>query len=191
MGNDGSLDGLPSVRYNTPDFAGFNGSVSFAQEGNIDATVRHNATYGSFEVDGAVGYKFINNNAADPVDTADGTLFSSLSVQHASGLGATVAYTEQNLSRTSGPGISDPTGWYAKVGYSWDSFGIAADYSHYENPVAVATDNALNSFAIGAQWDITDGVMLGASYRRFSADVQNISNLQDIDVTMLGMKVTF
>lgn len=142
-------------------------------------------------MDSAAGYKFINTNDSTTTDVATGQTFASLSLRHDSGLGGTVGYTRQDVGPKSGSGIKSPEGYYAKLGYDWNAFGIAADWTRYENPIIDPTRNKLTSYGVGGQWNATDGITLGVAYHNFQADIAGVSNMQDIDVVMMGMKVVF
>lgn len=191
LGNDGALAAADSIRYNTPVFADFNGSLSIAQGGNVDATVRYAKDYGMVAVDAAIGHTFVNSATTTTGPVQEGTTLASFSAKHQSGLGATVAYGMQDYAHK-GAGVEDPEVYYAKVGYAWGPYGVAVDYGHGENPVvATATDHSMDSYGVGAEYAMGNGVTLGALFRNYSADVTGVSSIEDINLGVLNMKVKF
>lgn len=190
QGNDGSLAAADSIRVNTATFGGFNGSLSTSQGGNVDATIRYANAYGDFNVDSALGHSFINNNATTATNELVGATTGSLSVKHKSGLGATVAYTAQDLDNRSA-GVEEAEGYYGKVGYAWDAFGVAGEYGKFKNPIAVAADQEMDVYGLGAEYDLGHGVTTGALYRNLSADVSGISSIDDINIFTVSMRVKF
>lgn len=191
LGNDGALNGGDAIRYNSPVFADFNGSLSVAQGGNVDATVRYAKDFGMVAVDGAIGHTFVNSTTTTTGPVQEGVTLASLSAKHKSGLGATLAYGLQDYAHK-GAGVEDPEVFYAKVGYAWGPYGVAADYAKGKNPVvATATDHEMDSFGVGAEYALGNGVTLGALYRNYSADVTGVSNIEDINLGVMNMKVKF
>jgi hypothetical protein len=190
LGNNGDLDATDSIRVNTATFGGVNGSLSTSQGGNVDVTVRYANTFGDFSVDGAVGHKFVNDNATTASDEVTGATTGSVSVKHSSGLAATVAYATQDLDKKSA-GAKDPEGYYTKLGYAWDAFGVAAEYGQFKNPVAVAAEQTMDVYGVGAEYDLGHGVTTGALYRNLSADVDGISDIEDINIFTVSMRVKF
>lgn len=190
LGNDGSTATASSVRLNTAVFNGFNGSLSASQGGNMDAALRYANTFGEFDVDAALGHTFINNETSSTSNELTGATMGSASVRHSSGLGATVAYTTQHLDKQAA-GVDEAEGYYAKVGYAWGPYGVAAEYGKFQNPEASATDHEMDVYGIGAEHDLGNGITAGLLYRNFSADVDGVSNIEDIDVYTAALRVKF
>ncbi|MEC9292132.1 MAG: porin [Pseudomonadota bacterium] len=190
LGFNGDLEIADTIQYNTPVFEGFNASISAQQGGNIDTALRYEGEYEGFKVDSAIGMAFENDDATAANDILDTTLQAALSVAHESGLAGTVSYVKQSLDNKTA-GVEDPTGYYVKLGYGWDNYGIAVDYSKFSDPITTsATDNELSSYGVGGQVDMGHGVSLGATYRIYEADVTGVS-LDDIKVGAMTMKVKF
>jgi hypothetical protein len=187
-----------SVRYDSPIFAGFQGRASIAQGGDTDVGVYYDGGMGDFKVVGAAGY-YVNNDATDfrgaaittTTNNADKeNLAASLSVAHNSGLAGTVAYQRDTLDRQQ-TGISDPSTWYAKVGYAWDAYEVAADYGKAKDYLKVANSNdQVTAMGLGAQYNLTDGVSLAALYRNFDGK-QGATQLDDINMYGVNMRVKF
>jgi predicted porin len=187
-----------SVRYDSPIFSGFQGRASMAQGGDADVGVYYDGGMGDFKVAGAVGY-YMNNDATDfrgaaltsTSNNADkDNLAASVSVAHNSGLAGTVAYQRDSLDRQQS-GVSDPTTYYAKVGYAWDAYELAADYGKAEDYLKVAsTNDSVTSMGLGAQYHLVDGVSVAALYRNFDAK-QGATELDSINMYGVNMRVKF
>lgn len=190
MGQDGALDAADSIRYNSPVFMGFNGSLSVAQGGTIDGTLRYAGEIAGLQVDSALGHKWINNNTTTATNELVGQTLASVSAKHASGIGATLAYQGRSLDNES-VGVDEGQGWYGKVGYNWDAYGVAVDYAKFEDSVATATNNEMDVMGVGADYNMGNGVTVGAAYRKYDLDVAGLSGEQDIDVGVVTMKVKF
>ena len=195
LGMDGALDAADSIRYNSPVYMGFNGSVSVAQGGDVDATVRYAGTLGDFEVDSALGHKWnndgANNNATEATPNKDlGQTFASASVNHTSGLGVTMAYTAKDLDNKTA-GVEEGTGLYTKVGYQMGKIGLAVDYAQFEDTIVNATNNEMTAYGVGGDYNFGNGVTAGLLYRNYDADVAGISNNKAIDVVAATMRVKF
>lgn len=190
LGNDGNLDAADSIRFNSATYNGFNGSLSTSQGGNVDANIRYADTLGDFQIDSALGHKFVNDQDSAPSDQTTGVTLASVSVKHSSGLAASLSYEQEDLAHKSA-GVDDPTAYYGKVGYAWDAFGVAAEYGKFKNPVAVAANQTMNVYGVGGEYDLGHGVTAGALYRNLSADVAGISNIEDINVWAVAMRVKF
>ncbi|TKW60416.1 MAG: porin [Blastochloris viridis] len=190
LGNNGDLASANSVRFNTATYNGFNGSLSASQGGNMDAIIRYANSFGDFQIDTALGHTFVNDQTTTGSDELTGATSGSASVKHSSGLGATVAYTTQHLSNKSA-GVDEAEGYYGKVGYAWGAYGVAAEYGKFKNPVASATKQEMDVYGIGADRDLGNGVSVGGLYRNLSADVDGISNIEDINVYTVSMRVKF
>ena len=191
QGFDGSIELEDSIRYNSPVFNGFNLSVSTSQGGDIDSAIRYEGEYDAFQVKSALGYGWVNNQTATTGSTSTETILNAaVSVKHDSGLAGTVAYAAQSLENKA-TGNDDPTGYYVKLGYEWDNFGVAADWASFDDGiVATTTDHSLSSFGLGGQYDMGNGVSAGALYRYYEADISGV-NTDEINVFALNMNVKF
>lgn len=195
MGMDGALDSADSIRYNTPVYMGFNGSISAAQGGDVDATVRYAGTLGDFEIDSALGKKWNNDSANNNAPAATpnqntGQTLASASVKHTSGLGATVSYLSNELDNKTA-GVEEGTGLYTKVGYQMGKIGLAVDYAQYEDTIVNATNNEMTAYGVGGDYDFGNGVSAGLLYRNYDAEVAGISDNKAIDVVAATMRVKF
>ena len=187
----GNMDGPRdnSIRYDSPIVNGFQGRVAASQGGDVDAGVFYDGAFEGFKVKGALGYQ-MNGDRAAGATAADSTLSGSVSVAMDNGLAATLAAGSQALENEAA-GQDDPMYYYAKVGYSWDQFEVAADYGNYENfNVATAADEEASTFGLAAQMNMGHGVSLSALYRNFDADITG-TDTDSIDLYGVNMRVKF
>lgn len=191
-----------SLRYDSPIFAGFQGRASIAQGGDLDASVFYDGGWGDFKIAGAAGYYWNNDDttlrapgtaggiSTNTPNAEEGHSVASLSVAHNSGLAATVAWQSDELARK-GAAIDDPNTWYAKVGYSWDAYEVAADYGKAKDYLKVGgAKDELRAMGLAAQYNLTDGVSLAALYRNFDAEVTG-ADYEDINMYGVNMRVKF
>jgi len=190
LGNDGSLAATDSIRFNTATINGFNASLSASQGGNMDAAIRYAGAFGDFAIDTALAHSFVNDQATTATNEQTGITTASISAKHNSGLAGTFAYVTNHLDNKAA-GVEEAEGMYGKVGYAWDAYGVAAEYGKFKNPVAAATDHEMDVYGVGAEYNLGNGVTAGALYRNFSADVTGVSNIEDIDVYTVSMRVKF
>ncbi len=190
LGNNGDTALTNSVRFNSATYNGVNGSLSVSQGGNVDAALRYANTFGDFEIDTALGHSFVNDETSTATNEQTGATSGSASVKHTSGLGATIAYTTQHLSKKAS-GVDEAEGYYGKVGYAFGPYGVAAEYGKFKNPVATSTEHEMDVYGIGADRDLGNGVSVGGLYRNLSADVEGVSNIEDINIYTVSMRVKF
>lgn len=85
-----NMDGLSRderIRYDSPSFFGFTGSVSYIADGGGDFAARYNAQIDAFKLAAAAAYA----NPGSTSDTIDDQLDGSVSVLHDSGFNGTFA----------------------------------------------------------------------------------------------------
>ncbi|RYG58637.1 MAG: porin [Alphaproteobacteria bacterium] len=190
LGLNGDLAAADSIRFNSASYGGFNSSASVSQGGDADLTLRYANTYQDFEFDSAIGHTFNNDEDTSGTNELTGVTVGSASVKHSSGLGATVSYVTTHLSNRSA-GADNAEAYYAKVGYGWDAYGVAAEYGKYKNPIAVAADHEMDVYGLGAEYNLGQGVTTNALYRNLSADISGQRSIEDINVFTVGMRVKF
>ncbi len=169
-----------SVRYDSPIFAGFQARASVAQGGDTEGAVYYDGAAGDFKIKGAAGVRLVNSEATG--SDLKRQYAASVSAAHSSGLGATVAYDRADQRG------DDASAWYAKVGYAWDAFEVAADYGR--NKDFAIGDDKLESYGLGAQYNLGNGVSVAGLYRNYDAKVAGVS-AQDIDLYGVNMRVKF
>ncbi len=177
-----------SLRYDSPIFAGFQARASVQQGGDTDAAVYYDGAMGGFKVAAAAGVQYNNDTAqASNVAFVESNQGASLSVAHSTGLAATMAYQTQTLANKPAA-REEADSLYAKVGYSWDAFEVAADYGTDEN--FNATNDSLNAMGLGAQYNLGNGVSVAGLYRTFEADDLAVK-VDKIDIYGVNMRVKF
>lgn len=181
-----------SIRYDSPIFNGVQGRASIAQGGDMDVGAYYDGGMGDFKVAGAVG-AFFNNDAntvnANGINAYYG---ASLSAKHTSGLGATVAYLTGDREQKAN-GAEEGSTLYGKVGYTWDAFEVAADYSrnqHWRTAGVLLADDDMSSMGLAGQYNLADGVSVAALYRNFESDITATTH-DDIALYGVNMKVKF
>jgi len=192
------FDGLSRrnrVRYDSPDFGGFQLSGSLLSDGG-DVALRYAAKWGE-------DWKFAAAAAyADPQavsDTVDNQYNGSASILHSSGVNLTVAGGFQDLdSDALNPdGTSrddDPTFYYAKLGYraKWFEVGetrFSVDYARNDD-VAQDGDQA-RSAGLQVVQDFPEwGSEYYIGYRWYGLDRQ-LADFEDINALMTGVRVKF
>ncbi|MBI1308566.1 MAG: porin [Proteobacteria bacterium] len=179
-----------SVRYDSPIYAGFQGRASVAQGGDSELAAFYDGAYGDFKIKGAAGVQFVNSATTVATNQLTRQYTASVSVAHTSGLAATVAYSGQALDHKTA-GADEAEGWYAKVGYAWDAYEVAADYGQ-SNHFGSATLNSdkVKAVGLGAQYNMGNGVSVAALYRNLDADVTGTPT-ESIDLYGVNMRVKF
>ncbi len=185
----GGTDRSQVVRFDTAKVNGFSGKASIAQGGDIDASAQYENKFGGFDVLTTAGVKF-NNDSAAGTNTVDTRYIATATAKHESGFAGTIAYAKETLDRKTAT-AEEPDQWYAKLGYSWGNYEVAADYGVANNFGAVTTATSeITSYGLGGQYNMGNGVSLAGMYRNFDADVTG-SNLSDIDMFVANMRVKF
>ena len=192
------FDGLSRrnrIRYDSPDFWGFQLSGSLLSDGG-DVALRYAAKWGEdWEFVAALAY-------ADPQaisDTIDNQYNGSASILHRSGWNLTVAGGYQDLDSglqnpDGTPRDDDPTFYYAKLGYraKWFPVGetrFSVDYARNDD-VAQDGDEA-KSVGVQAVQDFPEwGTEYYIGYRWHQLDRQ-LADFNDINALMTGLRVKF
>ncbi len=177
------------VRYDSPIFNGFQVRVSTAQGGDVDTGVFYHGRVDEFAIKGGLGYVAFNDNTSAGVQ-AESQLSGSLSAKHDSGFGATVAYGQQEIENGVAGTNDDPTFYYVKLGYSWDAFEVAADYSKHENSAGIEGDE-LTYYGVAGQYNLGHGVSAAAYYKNFEFEDDTATNFDDMGVYGVNMRVKF
>ncbi|MFZ2587308.1 MAG: porin [Alphaproteobacteria bacterium] len=179
-----------SIRYDSPIFNGVQGRAAIAQGGDMDMGVYYDGGVGDFKV-AAAGSAFFNNDENTTATNVQSAVYTAAaSARHNSGLGATLGYASASLDKGV-VGANDPSQMYAKVGYAWDAFEVAADYTKSEHwRSATAASDKLTSMGVAAQYNVADGVSVAALLRNFDADVTGTAT-DAINLMGVNMRVKF
>lgn len=169
------------IAYNTPVVAGLQGRLSTSEGGDIQGGVFYKGKYDEFAVKASVGYELNEDRAS--TDTLESEVMGSVSVKHDSGIGATYAYGAEG--RDTG---AEADAHYFKVGYTFDAFEVAADYSFHDLDNTSSTEG--EAYGIGAQYNLGHGVSVAGAYRTMSVD-DNARKYDDIDLFLANVRVKF
>jgi len=171
-----------SVRYDSPIFNGFQARASVAQGGDSEGSVFYDGAVAGLKVKSAAGVRFNNSDTTAAAGSNPSREYvASVSAAHDSGLAGTLGYTKQD-------GGNDADAWYAKVGYAWDAYEVAADYGRSRDFNVDGTK--LNAYGLGAQYNMGNGVSVAGLYRKYDADLSG-TNPSDIDLYGVNMRVKF
>lgn len=182
-------DRVQTVRYDSPIFNGFQGRIAAAQGGDIDAAVLYSGKIDAFEVKGGVGYVAFNNAATAANNVLDDQWAGSISVKHDMGIGATIAYGEQNLDKKAA-GVDDPSFIYVKLGYTWDAFEVGADYTKASDMQIGTLDQEATAWGLAGQYNMGNGVSLAGLYRNLDLD-RTGTDTDSINLYALNLRVKF
>ena len=185
-----NLDGLSRddrIRYDTPEFGGFQLSTSAVAGGEADIALRYAAKMGDFKLKAAAAY-------SDPSSTSGGTdslINGSISVAHKSGGSLTFAAAD-----TEGKGAArEASYYYVKAGWTFTDLlpmgktSFSVDYTEMEDRAALGDEATSYSFA--GVHNISDfGTDLYLAYRRHELDRVG-TTFDDIDAVMTGARIKF
>lgn len=196
-------DRTETIRYDSPIFHGFQGRIAAAQGGTVDGAILYNGKIDAFQIAAGAGYVRKNDAASNQL-VYESQYSGVLSVKHDSGLGVTAAYGAQEFENPGQNVTDEPQFWYAKAGYSWDAFEVAADYAMYERAgrsvstaagftggdALVSRDLETTAYGVGGQYNMGHGVSVAAFYRNIEADVTGL-NVEDINLYGMNLRVKF
>lgn len=181
------------VRYDTPTYNGFTGSISWGKELLVvpdkleftDIAVKYANDYGDYKVDGRLGYQWIN--ATEDGDTDEEVASGSFAVLHTP--------TGLNFAFASGTADEDDSSYYyAKVGYiqNWFSLGSTAlSLDIYDGSDFDTDGSDSQSFSIAAVQNIDAyNLEVYAGYRAYEFDARG-TDYEDIDVFVVGARWKF
>jgi hypothetical protein len=185
-----NMDGLgrdERIRYDSPSFSGFIGSVSYIADGGGDLAVRYSAQMDTFKLAAAAAYA----NPGSTSDTIDEQLAGSVSVLHDSGFNGTFAMGTRDNKMD---GRDDAGFFYTKLGYRarWCPLGVtsmALDFGRYAD-ISADGDDA-DTFGFQMVQDIQEwGTEAYLGYRYHTLDSRG-ADYDDINAIMTGMRVKF
>ena len=181
-----NFDGLSRndrFRYDTPTFGGLTFSGSMTNGDAWEVATRFSNDFGSFgEIAAAVGYV----DTADREDPEYTQLGASLSWLHSSGFNMSVSYGTIDVD---GADDTDPLNYYGKIGYKFGMHAIAVEYGMTED-LAQKNDESSN-YGVAYVVKPWDGVEFYGTYRSYSLDRDDVSDIEDINLVMVGTRVKF
>lgn len=185
-----NMDGLgrdERIRYDSPSFGGFVGSVSYIADGGGDVALRYTARTDAFKLAAGAAYA----NPGSTSDRVDEQLAGSVSVLHDSGFNVTMALGTRDHKAA---GRDSGAFFYTKFGYQgrWCPLGVtalSADYGRYAD-IAVNGDDA-DVFGLQMVQDLQAwGSEAYLGYRLHQLD-RSAVDFDEIAAVMAGMRVKF
>jgi len=208
----GDCYGVPanSVRYDSPTFAGFSASAAWGEDDVWDIGLRYAGELHGFKVAAAVGYGEVSTHNHFPQGNLTGlgasgaSLFqpdsqytqAGLYVQHvATGLFGLVNYGNLDMGAGGTTDTRNSETWYVKGGLRqrWTPLGHTVLYGEYDhNDDGAASGSESQFWGLGAVQEIDAAAMsLWLSYREFSADPADGTNLDDFQMVKFGALINF
>jgi len=185
-----NFDGLgrrDRIRFDTPKWEGFYGSISFMGNSEWDAAVRYSRYLkGTGRLAAAVGWADYGNSSDSNGGRYNGQFSSSASMLFNSGLSVTASYAYRDQD---GNG-SEPTNLFGKIGYTFKKkHTVSAQYSRTEH-LARENDEG-DTFGLGYVFSPWASVEIYGTYYLHMLDRDGRGNIDDIDVVMAGARVKF
>ena len=185
-----NMDGLSRderVRYDSPTFYGFTGSVSYINDGGGDIAARYSAQISAFKLAAAAAF----SNPGSTSDTIDDQLAGSVSVLHDSGFNGTFAMGVRGHKPA---GRDDGGFFYTKFGYRarWCPLGVTSlslDYGRYSD-IGQDGDDA-DTIGLQMVQDLQEWGTEAYLGCRFHALDRNGTDYDNINAVMVGMRVKF
>ena len=175
------------IRYDTPDFGGFQIGTSLVDGGEWDLAASYNHEFSSLKL--ATSAVFANPSGTST--TTSNIINGSVSVLMSNGFNATFAAGKSKMKSAA---RNDPDFQYLKLGYiatltKLGSTSFAVDYGQYDE-VAQNNDDA-DAWALMFVQNISDwDTDLYGVYRNYGLK-RSGSNLDDIDAVLMGARVKF
>ena len=185
-----NFDGLSRddrIRYDTPSFSGFKGSVSAIEGGAADAAIRFAGEISGTKVVAAAAFANANSKDANDFTQYNG----SVSVLTPIGISVTAAAGTRDLDRVSG---DDPIFYYGKLGYTFDvvEFGatsVGIDYAAVDDLDQDGDEaRSYGIFAVQRYDKIGADLYIGARNHEFD---RPSANFDDVVAILVGAKVRF
>jgi predicted porin len=185
-----NFDGLSRddrIRYDTPSFSGFKGSVSTIEGGAVDAAIRFSGEIAGTKVVAATAWADASSKDANNFKQYNG----SVSVLTPMGISVTGAVGTRDPDSGTG---DDPLFYYAKLGYTFDavSFGstsVAIDYQAVDDLDQDGDEGqTYGAFMVQRYDKIGAELYLGA--RNHELDRPG-SNFDDVLAVLVGGRVRF
>lgn len=179
------------LRYDTPSFNGFTGSISYGEEELdqsddrefTDIALRYSHDFGDVLVDGQLGYQWIDDDDA----TDEEVLGGSIAMLHKP-TGVSMALASSRLDE------GDESYYYVKLGYQQDWFALgttALSIDLFEGSDYAIDGSDSTSWGLAAvQFIDAYNMELYASYRTYEFDATG-TDFEDIDVLLVGARWKF
>jgi hypothetical protein len=169
------------IRYDTPSFGGFQVTASHANDDKMDIGLRYGGNFNGVKVKAGVGYGKNEANAQRNVTKA------SIGFLLPMGLNFQVAMGERDLDTA---GRSDPTMMYYRVGYRSGATRVALslhDADDFSND-----GDEFTAISLGVVQVIEPlGAELYAGYSNLELTKTATTNIEDINIVTVGLRVNF
>ena len=174
------------IRYDTPSFGGFKVIVSHANDDKVAIGLKYGGNFNGVKVKANIGLD--QNEANADRDVTKG----SLGVLLPMGLNFQFAAGEKDLDTT---GRNDPTMKYYRVGYRFKNADMGETrigVSLHDNDDQAANGDSYQSLNFAVVQVIEPlGAELYAGYSNLSLTRTATTNIEDIDVVTVGLRVNF
>ena len=187
---DGTRTSL--VRYNTPNFAGFQAAVSQSNEQNTAAEVKFGGKFADFTVNAGMLYNNVGAKTATGSNAqVDAQWGGGISVGHASGISADFNYAELELDSS---GTRSPMSWGAGVNYAaaLTSAGTTTFRAAYSiSKDSILDGDELTGMMFGVDQGVSDGVNIYAGVQLDSVETTAATSYDDVTTVFAGTKIVF
>lgn len=181
------------VRYDTPSFVGFQGSVAFGQASFWDVGLTYGATYGDIQVAAAAQFAHAGGSAHPSESYGAG-----VAIKHTSGLSAGAHWGEEAGAGNNSAGVSNPEGsaWGVEAGYTTTAISNLGSTSfnviYVEADETTAVNYEAETISFHVAQKLPAGVDVFASYEQASFDDANAAtDLDDLTVFLVGTRLKF
>lgn len=203
-----------TVRYDSPEFAGFVASASWGEDDQWETALKYKGEFGDFKLNAAVGYGESTDNSVNKGQCSVGVgncqwWGAGALAQHApTGIYVYAGYAENEAELTAAQialnADDRATTWYVQIGVErkWNSLGKTNIFAEYREDdvglsVAAASSN-IEFWAAGIAQNIESAdITFYALYRHAEGDFINKGlaatpgNLDDLDMVITGAKINF
>lgn len=181
---DGGRD--DRIRYDSPTFYGFTGSMAAATDDAFDFALRYSRDYGVAKVASAVAYQ---NKAND--NSVDDVFNGSASVLLSNGLNFTLAGGVQSYDESA---RDDASFYGGKIGYQANIFQVGKtnfSIDYFKNEDVSQDGDDADSWALAVVQNVPDwGTDFYFAFRQYMYD-NDTENYDDINVVMTGARLKF
>lgn len=174
------------IRYDTPSFGGFKVSVSHANDDQVNAGLRYGGNFNGVKVKANLGYG--KNEANAQRNVTSGSIGFLLPM----GLNFQFAAGEKDLGVV---GRTDPTMKYYRVGYRAKNAGMGETrfaISYHDGDDFAADGDEYTAVSLAVVQVIEPlGAELYAGYSNLELTRTATTNIEDIDIVTVGLRVNF
>lgn len=190
----GFTDRFDLISYVSPEVNGFAFSAAAIQGGDHDFALRYNNDFEDQGLKVKAGVAYVDyrtvTDAPAGSNEVSGQWSGSVSVKSDTGLGATVAYGRRVYAHRAA-GVGTPQFYYTKLGYSWDSWGVAVEHGHYMNiDTTTAADTSLYTYGLGIERNLGQGVGVSVFGRNLDLDRDGLA-VQQLYVYGMNLRIKF